>query len=107
MEVYSGSLFVPVNPPDPLQNPASTTEGSVWGPRQTLTGGAVMSIGKVTVCHTGTEREQNKAKAPLNTLKHRVESTLLSASVLMLRHHQLKGCGHGPHFSATTGSGTT
>ncbi|KAK1887562.1 Methionine--tRNA ligase, partial [Dissostichus eleginoides] len=30
--------------------------------------------------------EQNKAKAPLNTLKHRVESTLLSASVLMLRH---------------------
>ena len=34
MEVYSGSLFVPVNPTDPPQNPVSTTEGSVWGPRR-------------------------------------------------------------------------
>ncbi len=54
MEVYSGSLFVPVNPTDPLQNPVSTTEGSVWGPRRALTGGAVLSVGKVTVCYKGT-----------------------------------------------------
>lgn len=54
MEVYSGSLFVLVNPTDPPQNPVSTTEGSVCGPRQALTGGAVLRTGKVTVWHKGT-----------------------------------------------------
>lgn len=64
MEVYSGSLFVPVNPTDPLQNPVSTTEGSVWGPRRALTGGAVLSVGKVTVCHKGTVGVTPKNIAP-------------------------------------------
>lgn len=54
MEVYSDSLFVPVNPTDPPQNPVSTTEGSVWGPRQALTGGVVLGTGKVTVYLKGT-----------------------------------------------------
>lgn len=54
VEVYSGSLFVHINPTDPPQNPVSTTEGSVWGPRQALTGGAILSTGKVNVCHKGT-----------------------------------------------------
>lgn len=49
-------LFVPVNPTDPAQNPVSTTEGSVQVPKQALAGGVVLSIGKVIVCHKGTER---------------------------------------------------
>lgn len=53
MEVYSGRLFVLLNPTDPPQNPFSTTQGSVSGLRQALTGGTVRSTDKVTVSHKG------------------------------------------------------
>lgn len=53
MEVYSGRLFVLLNPTDPPQNLVSTTQGSVCGLRQALTGGAVHSTDKVTVWHKG------------------------------------------------------
>lgn len=53
MEVYSGRLFVLLNPTDPPQNPFSTTQGSVSGLRQALTGGTVHSTDKVTVWHKG------------------------------------------------------
>ncbi|KAM7396500.1 hypothetical protein PAMP_019535 [Pampus punctatissimus] len=79
MEVYSGSLFVPVNPTDPLQNPVSTTEGSVWGPRQALTGGAVLSIGKVTVCTEGRGSTHIPSKQLcLTKRKHRLQPVWLN-----------------------------
>lgn len=53
MEVYSDRLFVLLNPTDPPQNPFSTTQGSVSGLRQALTGGTVRSTDKVTVWHKG------------------------------------------------------
>lgn len=53
MEVYSGRLFVLLNPTDPPQNLVSTTQGSACGLRQALTGGSVHSTDKVTVWHKG------------------------------------------------------
>lgn len=54
MEVCSGRLFFfLLNPSDPPQNPFSTTQGSVSGLRQALTGGTVRSTDKVTVWHKG------------------------------------------------------